>query len=94
MQHFVDHIGRLAMRRRPTGRHAPALVDRHIDNDAAWLHQGQIFALDQAGALAPELHRANDQIGPLRLFANGMPIAEQHVDVGRHDVVEIASDPC
>ena len=51
----------------------------------------QVFALDQhRGLRAGNQHRADHQVGPRELLADRVAVAEQAVDVRRHDVVEIA----
>ena len=81
----------LAVRRRPARLDAAALVDRHVDDHAAGLHQLQVVAFDQPRRLgAGDQHGADHQVGPRKLLADGVAVAEQAVDVGRHDVVEVA----
>ena len=90
MHDVVDDVGRLAVGGRAAGFDAAALVDRHVDDYAARLHVLEVIAGDQHGGLrARNQHGPDDQIGPGDQPPNGVPVAEQHVDVGRHDVVEI-----
>ncbi len=91
VQHVVDDERRVAVGGGPAGGHAAALVDGHVDDHAARLHQLQVFALDQPRGLgAGHQHGADHQVGAAELLADGVPVAEQHGHVGRHDVVEVA----
>ena len=58
VQHVVHNICGVPMSGRPCGCHAPALVHRHVDNDAAGLHLREVFPLNKAGALAPGTNTA------------------------------------
>ena len=67
VHHAFVEIGRVAVRRRPAGLDAAALVDRHVDDHAAGLHQLQVVALDQPRGLgAGNQHGADHQVGQLR----------------------------
>ena len=44
VDHVVDDEGRIAVRGGPAGGHAAPLVDGHVDDHAAGLHQPQVFA--------------------------------------------------
>ena len=91
VDHLVDDVGWAAVGGGPAGGDAAALVDGDVDDHAAGLHPPQVLLFDEhRGLRAGDQHRADHEVGPRELLADRVAVAEQAVDVGRHDVVEVA----
>src|SRR4029079_2534466 len=70
---------------------AAALVDGDVDDDAAGLHELQVLKGDETWRFgAGNEHGTNDEVGQAELLADGVAVAVEDVDVGRHNVVEVA----
>ncbi len=79
------------MRRRPGGLDAAALVHTDVHDHRAAAHLRKQLAADQhRRAPAGDQHRPDHQVRHLRVIGDGVRIAVDGADVGRHHVVEVA----
>ncbi|MNX38175.1 hypothetical protein D3C86_685080 [compost metagenome] len=86
VHHPVEDIGRVFMRRRLRRLEAAALVDGHVDQDAARLHQLQLGAAHQGRRLrARNQNRPDHHVGPDQLLFDGRErgIAGDHPPAGQ-----------
>ena len=68
-----------------------SLVDADIDDDGSGFHQREILFCDQLrGSRTFDEHGSDDQVRLTKLLADGVSIAEQRVDIRRHDVFQVA----
>ena len=90
MNDIIDHVSRLLVGRRSTRFHTTTLIDCHVDNHTSRLHQSQVLFSYQVRCFGSwNQNGADHQIRKLQLFANGMSIAKQCIDVRRHHIVQV-----
>ena len=86
----VDDIGGVGMCCGSGGFEAAALVDADIDNDRSGFHQFKVFCGHEPRSPgAGDQYAADDKVCAAELFADIVAVAEQGVDVGGHDIVEV-----
>ena len=90
MHDLIHEVRRLRVSRRPARLQAPALIDRHVDDDGPVRHPLQVFASNEMRCpRAGNQHRPNHEVRPLNRVQDVVPIAEERRHVLGHDVVEI-----
>jgi hypothetical protein len=73
------------------GFEAAALIDADINDYGAWFHELEVFGGHQPGGSgAGNQNATNDEVGAAELFADVVSVTEECVDVGGHDVIEVA----
>ena len=91
MNDVVDNVGRVGVGRGAARGDAAPLINGHIDDDGAWLHEGEVFAAHEVRRASPRNeHAADHKIRPAEPFADRVAVGVEAVDVGGRDVVEVA----
>ena len=86
-----DDIGGVFVGGGTAGFEAAALVDGNVDDDGAVFHIGQVLSGDEAwGFGAGDEYGADDEVGQAQLFADGVGVGVDGVDIGGHNVVEVS----
>ena len=91
MDHPVDDVRGLVVRRGPDRLDAAALVNAHVDDDGAVLHVAhQRLAHQDRRPAAGNQDRPDHQVGMLGVPGHGVRVAVDRGDVGRHDLIEVS----
>ncbi len=91
VEHVVDEVDGVGMSGGARGFEAAALIDRHIDNHGAALHDRDHIPPNEFGSrCAGDQHAADDEVRKPQRFRNGEPIRSERDHHAVEDVVEFA----